>query len=127
MNNKPRKLTGKQQAFVTEYVKGKRNGTKAALQAYETADPTVASSIATENLNKPYIQQAIDNALLKAGATPEFAVNQLYEVALQSKELGAKRLASKDLLELHGWQRGDRPSQSLTINNAFFNARRTVD
>lgn len=119
------KLSGKQRKFVSAYIK-KPNATEAAMQAYDASNRKVAQNIGSENLSKPIIQQAIDAALLKVGATPEFAVNQLYTVAQQDEELGAKRLAAKDILELHGWQRGNRPESRLTIENAFFGNSREI-
>jgi len=54
------KPTFKQQEFAREYVNSKGNGTQAALKAYDTGDPMVASVIAYENLKKPYIKEAIE-------------------------------------------------------------------
>ena len=73
---------------------------------------------------KPHIQQAIDDALTLHGASPEWAVGQLAKVAKQDEELGAKRLASKDILELHGWRKEERPQLQLNVKNAFFNSSR---
>lgn len=59
------KLTKKQRGFVKDYIKT-GNGTKAALNNYdiESDSPeTVASAISTENLSKPLIQNAIQEAL----------------------------------------------------------------
>lgn len=56
------KLTRKQAKFVEEYVQT-GNGTQAALKAYEIEsdnNDNVASSIATENLRKPDVAQAIE-------------------------------------------------------------------
>jgi len=52
------KLTKKQKGFVKDYVET-GNGTQSALKNYNVKDETVASSIATENLRKPLIQNAI--------------------------------------------------------------------
>lgn len=52
------KLTKKQKGFVKDYVET-GNGTQAALKNYDTENPLVAASIATENLTKPYIVKAI--------------------------------------------------------------------
>lgn len=60
------KLTRKQRGFVNDYVKTE-NGTYAAMNNYNiggkhgTKNPeVVAANIATENLSKPYITEAID-------------------------------------------------------------------
>lgn len=52
-------LTKKQREFVKEYAKTE-NGTQSALKAYDVKDETVAASVATENLRKPYIATAIE-------------------------------------------------------------------
>lgn len=52
------KLTKKQQGFVKDYVET-GNGTQAALRNYDTDNPDVAKVIASENLTKPNIQEAI--------------------------------------------------------------------
>lgn len=57
-----RKLTKKQRGFVKDLIKI-GNGTKAALANYDTDDEDVAGVIASENLGKPKIQEAINNAL----------------------------------------------------------------
>lgn len=81
---KPRRLTKKQRGFVKDYVMT-GNGTESALANYEigrvhgTQSPeVVAASIATENLKKPQIaeavekgQQTLKSALEKQGVTPE--------------------------------------------------------
>lgn len=55
-------LTRKQKKFVTSFVET-GNGTQAALEAYDTEDPVTAGSIAYENLKKPQIQDALEEAL----------------------------------------------------------------
>lgn len=65
MKQKPKtkiKLTRKQSKFVDEYVKT-GNGTQSANKAYDVKNNKVASVIATENLAKPSIQSAIEEAL----------------------------------------------------------------
>ena len=54
-----RTLTKKQRSFVKEYAKNE-NGTQAVIKAkYDVKDSIVAKSIATENLTKPYIIEAV--------------------------------------------------------------------
>lgn len=55
------KLTKKQRGFVADYILDE-NGTQAALKNYDTKDYKTASVIAAENLDKPSIQVAIENA-----------------------------------------------------------------
>lgn len=75
----PRKLTAKQQAFVNEYIVD-LNATQAAIRAGYSQD--TAGSIATENLSKPAIAAAIQEALdLRAERTRITADRVLVEVA----------------------------------------------
>lgn len=57
-----KKLTKKQKDFIEAYAET-GNGTQAALSAYDTDSPKVASVIAAENLTKPSIQIALEEAL----------------------------------------------------------------
>lgn len=56
------RLTKKQKGFVKEYAKT-GNGVQSALKAYDTDDYATAGVIAVENLEKPKIQNALDEAL----------------------------------------------------------------
>ncbi len=63
---KNRKLTGKQKAFVKELIDNpKQSATKAAIKAYsepgKVISPTVAGTIAHENLKKPAIISKLQN------------------------------------------------------------------
>jgi len=121
-----KKLTIKEKKFVAAKVQGKTNVEAYKLADYAPMKKESMNAVASKIKNKPHIQQAIDDALVKHGASPEWAVLQLMKVAEQDKEIGAKRLASKDILELHGWNKADRPTLQLDIKNAFFgNARNT--
>jgi phage terminase small subunit len=57
-------LTKKQQTFVNEYIET-GNGTLAAKKAYDIRpeDDNTAASVASENLRKPKIQDALEKAL----------------------------------------------------------------
>lgn len=59
-------LTVKQRKFVQTYVET-GNGTAAALAAYDTDDAPTAATIATENLRKPQLQEAVAELLDAAG------------------------------------------------------------
>jgi phage terminase small subunit len=119
------KLTIRQKKFVANKVDGKTNHAAYLQAGYAASNNDIARANSSKLLAKENIKLAITNALEAHGATPEFAVRRLKEIAEQDKEIGAARLASKDILELHGWQRGDRPQIQLDITNAsFFNQAR---
>lgn len=56
------KLTKKEKGFVKDYAKT-GNGVESALANYDTKDYSTAGVIAHENLKKPKIQQALEEAL----------------------------------------------------------------
>ncbi len=89
------KLTLKQRKFVNNYVRLSGNGTKAALDAYDTADPAVAHSIASENLQKPTIQRAIELALERTGLSDEYISELLKETTVAG--IGTKATNSDSL------------------------------
>lgn len=106
--------------FAATYIAEGQNGTKAVMKLDPAASKEVAAVKSSRMLRNDNVRKAIEDALKVHGATPEYAVGVLKDVADQDKEIGAKRLAAKDILELHGWQRGDRPNITLDIKNASF-------
>ena len=82
-----KKLTVKQTKFVKEYVKNDGNGTKAALASYDTKDYETANAIAVENLQKPSIKQAIEQALEKHEITMDAAVKPIADGLKASREI----------------------------------------
>lgn len=67
-------LTIKQKKFVKEYVANDGNGRNAAKAVYDVNSDGVAASIASENLNKPNVKEAIELALMKHEITMDAAV-----------------------------------------------------
>ena len=119
------KLSVRQKKFIANKVKGETNHASYLKAGYRASNNDIARANSAKLLAKENIKQAIETALEAHGATPEFAVGRLKAIAEQDKELGASRLASKDILELHGWQRGDRPSVTLEFKDTqFFNQAR---
>jgi hypothetical protein len=78
MTDKKPKLTPKQAKFVKGIAEGKTN-TESALEAYDTDDYGVAASIATENLKKPEIQQAVQMSMEKQGITVDAVVKPIVD------------------------------------------------
>lgn len=127
-----RTITAKQKTFVAEYIANGKNATQAALKAYPNQTYGSAAVQGNENLQKPNVQQAIDEALAKSELTPEFAVNKIGNISsmeVNSKSAPSILKASTTILELHGWRKDDRPTMQLSIKNAFFNSsrRKTID
>lgn len=102
-------LTPKQEKFVKEYLDS-GNGTKAALEVYDTNNPRVAASIASENLTKPNIQKYLEDIAVKAATR----VEQLME---QSENLTVALGASKDILDRAGYKPVDKSELSNPDGN----------
>lgn len=72
-------LTPKQSAFIREYIANGGNGTKAAQVAYDTNSYNSAQSIASQNLDKPVIAEALIKTMRRAGITDEMIVKPVIE------------------------------------------------
>lgn len=72
-------LTPKQSAFIREYIANGGNGTKAAQVAYDTNSYNSAQSIASQNLDKPVITEALIKTMRRAGVTDEMIVKPVIE------------------------------------------------
>lgn len=72
-------LTPKQDAFIREYIANGGNGTKAAQVAYDTNSYNSAQSIASQNLDKPVIAEALIKTMRRAGITDEMIVKPVIE------------------------------------------------
>lgn len=98
-------LTSKQSQFVLEYLTD-LNATKAAIRAGYS--PETARQIASENLSKPDIQEAIQYAIearsKRTGVTQDMVVNELKRIAFASMKnvarWGASGVAMKESEEL---------------------------
>src|SRR5215475_12572057 len=91
-------LSVKQRRFVAEYARS-GNGTQAALAAYDTDDPHTAHAIASENLRKPAIQDAVTELLDAGGLSDEklLAIHAHYPGLCTSSDPRLKALGLKAL------------------------------
>lgn len=128
LRSKGQKLTIKEQKFAAAKVRGKSNREAYVEAGYSTKTNQATMDVAASQvLHRENVQQAIDAALAKSGLTPEYAIQQLAKIVEQDDEMGAKRLAIKDALELHGWSKADRPQVHVKFEGGFFQqARRKV-
>lgn len=122
---KKKELNIREKRFVAAKVRGLKHLDAMKEAGYTVGKKQTAMVRASQKMAEPHIQIAIRDALAISGATPEFAVKQLVKVAEQDEELGAKRLASKDILELHGWNKADRPTMNIEFSGNFFNEARS--
>lgn len=101
---KPRRLSVKQRKFVKGVIMGK-SGTQSALEAYNTDDVKVASVIASENLTKPSIRQAIEEALTGNDLSLHLVTGNLKKLANSEPEkVSADTVlkANVEILKLYG-------------------------
>ena len=102
---KLKKLTMKQRIFVKELMNNKHNGLQAALVAYDTKDKNTAGAIASENLTKPNVREAIETALSKKGLSLEQIADNLKLLAVREPEkVNADTMlkANVEILKLYG-------------------------
>lgn len=124
-NRGKQKLTIKEKKFAAARASGKTNR-----ESYKEAGYSMNSNINTIDAaasainRRPNVQSAIDAGLKAAGLTPEYAIQQLEKIVSQDDELGAKRLAIKDVLELHGWNKADKPQVHVKLEGSFFGSAR---
>ncbi len=86
------KLTKKEKGFVKDYIET-GNGTQSALKHYDTEDYSTAGAIASENLKKPKIQNAI------AEAMPEEMLSEKHLQLLNATNLERLNFNDKDTNE----------------------------
>lgn len=91
MTPKP-KLTKKERGFVKEYALTE-NGTQAALKNYDVKKKHTAAVIASENLTKPYIKEAIE--IIQKTAADRIPDDLLEKVHLEGLE--AQRVISANI------------------------------
>lgn len=132
-----RPLTIKQTKFVKAYVANDGNGRDAAKAVYDVKTDGVAASIASENLNKPNVKEAIEKALEKHHITMDAAVKPIAD-GLQAERVtmtdhgadvspdhSVRLKASSMALKLMGADKDTEKSNSITFNfrgGASFNA-----
>ena len=121
------KLRPKQKVFVNEFART-GNGTQAALKAYEIESPNkidVAKSIASENLTKPYIIEAVEitqvtlrDALIKQGVTPQkFAIK--VDELLENPNYKSVDAGLRHASNVFGVEDGEKPKMQMNYNFFF--------
>ena len=114
MAEKKPKLTVKQAEFVKEYVKNNGNGSAAAKKVYNTTTDLAARAIASENLTKPNIQQALLRAAERMGITEEKIMQPVVD-ALNDEQLDMRLKGHDRIVKLIN---GKENGLQLNIENA---------
>lgn len=91
-----REATKKQKVFAKAYVET-GNGTRAALMSYDTKNPDVAKSIASENLTKPNVRALIEGFAEKAAKNVQLLADTAENEAVRLN-------ANKDVLDRAGYK-----------------------
>ena len=122
------KLTIKEKKFAAAKAAGKTNREAYKDAGYSMGMKKETIDVAASNINRrPTIQKAIDEALAKHNLTPDYAVQQLAKIVEQDEEMGAKRLAIKDSLELMGYTKNERPQVHVSFEGSFFERSRSMN
>lgn len=98
---KGQKLTLKQQKWVSLTAET-LNPTEAARRVYDIKNDDTAKSIASENLAKPYLQQALDAKMLELGIDEHFLLTEHKKIIEQDRNLPAKNTAIDMAYRLKG-------------------------
>lgn len=94
-------LTLKQRRFVAKYIENKGNATQAVYEAgYDVTTDDSARRIGDENLDKPAIRQAIDQALAKLHITPEKILSRFDKEAESADNAMARIRANENLADI---------------------------
>ena len=125
MADKKPKLTPKQAKFVRGIAEGKTN-TDSALEAYDTDSYETAAVIATENLKKPNVQQAVEVARVKLGITSERALKTIND-ALNIEDLEMRLKGSDRALKIMGIANKDNSGTSIQFNQIQINQKGKYD
>lgn len=122
------KLSDKEAKFVQGIADGKPDY-KAALDAYEIKSKHqigTASAIASENLEKPRIQDAIEKARVKLNITPERALKPIDD-ALNDDDLEMRLKGSDRALKIMGLANKDNSGTSIQFNQIQINQKGKYD
>ena len=122
-------LTIKQKKFVKAYVATDGNGQEAAKMAYDVKSDAVARTVASENITKPNVKDAIEKALEKHHITMDAAVapiadglkatrlNFIDESAVETPDHATRLKASGMALKLMGADKSEAQQGNTIIFN----------
>src|SRR3990167_5015195 len=101
------KLTKKQKGFVKDYI-DTGNGSLAVKKNYDVSTDLTARTMASENLTKPNIKEALES---HAGD----AESRIYHLSQKAKSEMLSYVASKDIMDRAGYKPVEK-SQSLNLD-----------
>ena len=110
-----KKIELKAQQFAKSYLKNKCNGTKTALEVYDTESKNTAHAIASENLQKPTFQRAILKEMEAQGLTDKGLMN-IHKRNLEQAELLPSSNAALDMAYKLRGDYAPEKKQSISLN-----------
>ncbi len=113
-SQKKSQLTVKQKEWVSETIATK-NPTEAAYRAYDVKDRHNASVIASENLLKPYLREALNEMLENHNLHLNDTVQEHKWLIAQREHIATKFDAIKEHYELLGLHTKDRVNTGINI------------
>ena len=108
-----KKIELKAKQFAKKYIENNYNGTETAMQVYNAKNRNVAHNIASENLQKPTFQKAIQEALEDSISTKD-RISLVERNAKQSHTLPASNTALDMMFKIMGDYAPDK-SERITI------------
>lgn len=99
-----RKITKNQKDFSDKFLET-GNGTKSALEVYDTKNENVAAVIASENLRKPKVIEYLEGNALGASS-------RIVKISKTAKNEAVKLSANKDILDRAGFKPTDKTELS---------------
>ncbi len=107
-----RKITKKQKAFADKHLET-GNGTKSALETYDTQDENTAAVIASENLRKPKIIEYLEGH-------GKNAATEIVRLGLKANNENVRLGANKDILDRIGLKPTEKHEvQVFTLEDLF--------
>lgn len=125
-DEKPKRLSLKQEKFVDAYVENGGNATQAALVAYNTTSRQDAAVIGRENLDRDYVKNVIDAKVkaLKDSTLDQMRGKDLIGLALdsahsdvQDPDPKVRDLARKYILEMAKYLSGNETGKVVNNDN----------
>ena len=101
------KLTKKEKGFADDYIET-GNGTKSALNNYDTEDENTASSLASENIRKPKIREYLES---KA----DQCASNIFILANGAENETVRLNANKDVLDRAGYKPIEKSEMELKL------------
>lgn len=120
------KLTDKEKSLVKELANNGGNGTRAALEVYNTDKPANAASIASRKMKKPAVKNALEKELEAQNITIKRAIEPIAE-ALNDDDINVRLKGSDRALKLLAPNQTANIGFNFNIDVAHFGGECVID